>query len=355
MSDSDQSQRLADQVLSADAPLQIVGGGSKAFYGRSPEGVPLSLEQHRGVVSYEPKELVITARSGTPLSELKAVLKQSGQMLPFEPPSFGQTATLGGTIACGFSGPRRPFVGAARDFVLGVRMINGKGELLHFGGEVMKNVAGYDLSRLMVGALGTLGPLLEVSLKVLPAPERAVTQVLEMDQADAIKTMNRLSGRPLPLSGACYLNGKLYLRLSGVADAVTVGADHIGGDSLDDSDLFWSSLREQKHEFFSTDQSLWRLSLPPHAPPVDLPESPAEQQLIDWGGGQRWVSGDWLPNEVFEIAGRAGGHATLFRGGDRNSERFSPLTPQLMALHRQLKQSFDHRGIFNPGRLYKDI
>ncbi|HHH38582.1 MAG TPA: glycolate oxidase subunit GlcE [Sedimenticola sp.] len=347
----DREQELLAAVRRAregGRPLEIRGSGSKAFYGRAPAGEPLSVAAHRGVVNYEPKELVVTARAGTPLAELEETLAAAGQMLPFEPPRFGPGATLGGTIACGFSGPRRPFLGSARDFVLGVRLINGRGEVLHFGGEVMKNVAGYDISRLMTGALGTLGLLLEVSLKVLPAPEEEQTQVLELDQAEAIDTMNRWAGRPLALSGAAWDGMRLYLRLSGTADAVAAGRTRVGGEPLAEGARFWRSLRELEGGFFERPGPLWRLSVPPGTPPLDLPG----RQFLDWGGAQRWLTGEASEAAVRRAAGEAGGHATLFRGGDREAERFHPLAPPLMAIHRNLKRAFDPDAILNPGRLY---
>jgi len=340
--------------------MQLCGGGSKAFYGRRPIGTQLALAGHRGVVNYEPKELVLTARAGTPLVELEALLAEQGQMLAFEPPHFGADAgsqssaqaTLGGAIACGLSGPRRPYAGSARDFVLGMRIINGHGELLHFGGEVMKNVAGYDVSRAMTGALGTLGVILEVSLKVLPRLEQELTLVQERDPDDAIRSMNQWAGSPLPLSAACYDGRKLYVRLSGTPKAVDAACGRIGGDRVADGDHYWWTLREHRHALFDNGRPLWRLSLPSQAPMLALPGS----QLIDWGGAQRWLAGDAgdAGDEVIrDAAARAGGHATLFRGGDRDGEVFHPLPQALVALHRKLKHAFDPQGIFNPGRLYR--
>lgn len=347
---SDISRTLQQQVRDAAAgqrPLQIIGGGSKAFLGRAAEGEPLQISEHRGITHYEPVELVLTARAGTPLKEIEQVLAEQGQMLPFEPPHFGDRATLGGTIAAGLSGPRRPFAGAVRDHVLGCTLLNGKGELLHFGGEVMKNVAGYDVSRLMSGAMGTLGVLLEVSIKVLPRPaeELTLTQPCGFDQA--IDLMNGWSARPLPLSAACGDGETLTVRLSGTATAVTAARGSIGGEVADDGDTFWQSLREQQHPFFASELPLWRLSLPPATPHLSVPG----QWLIDWGGAQRWLLSDAAPEAIWQAAAVAGGHATLFRRGN-NSEVYQPLPEPLMALHRNLKRSFDPKGILNPGRLY---
>jgi glycolate dehydrogenase FAD-binding subunit len=348
VSDSDQSQQIADAVKAAKpgAPLRIVGSGTKNFYGRAPRGEPLSVAEHRGVVSYEPTELVLTARAGTPLSEIEETLGARGQMLAFEPPHFGEPATLGGAIACGFSGPARPYRGSARDFVLGVKLVNGKGEILSFGGQVMKNVAGYDLSRLMVGALGTLGVLLEVSLKVLPRPDAECTLVFEATAGEAIERVVAWSAQPIPLSAACYADNTLYIRLSGYEQTIRAAHARLGGDEYRQGDEFWQALREQRLRFFQTDAPLWRLSVPPAAAPPDLPGD----WLIDWGGAQRWLKTPAPAADVWAAARRAGGHATLFRDGDRAGEVFQPLAAPLAQLHRRLKQAFDPNGVLNPGR-----
>ena len=344
---ADRTEVLRESVARAfadAAPLRIRGGDSKAFYGRRAAGEVLDVAGHRGIVAYEPSELVLTARAGTPLAEVEAALAGHRQMLPFEPPHFGPGATLGGTVACGLSGPRRPYAGAARDFVLGAQVVSGRGEVLRFGGQVMKNVAGYDVSRLMVGALGTLGVLLEVSVKVLPAPAHEMTLVLETDARTAIETMNRLAGRPLPISAACHAGDRLYLRLSGSESGVEAARVALGGETADGS--FWQALREHRLPFFAGDGPLWRLSVPPTAPPLDL----AGPMLLDWGGAQRWVRSDAGEARVRQVADSAGGHATLFRGGDRGGTVFHPLAPPLAALHRRLKAAFDPAGILNPGR-----
>jgi glycolate oxidase FAD binding subunit len=347
-------QTLIEQLQAANTdgtPLAIEGGGSKAFYGRACEGRPCLVGGHSGVIDYTPAELVISARAGTPLAELEAVLEQSGQMLAFEPPHFGTTATLGGTIACGLSGPRRPYVGAARDFVLGVRCINGKGELLRLGGQVMKNVAGYDLSRLLTGSLGTLAVLLDIHLKVLPRPENDVTLVQTCTADEAILRCNSWAGQPLPLSGACHTDGQLHLRLSGSAQGVAAAAATIGGDTCEDGPDFWQRLREQQLPFFQDDTPLWRLSVPPAAPGLSLDG----EQLLDWGGAQRWLKSLATPEHIRDVTAANGGHATLYRHGDSNGTVFHPLPPGMLALHRRLKQSFDPAGILNPGRLYAEL
>lgn len=348
MPDTDLTEELAEAVRAAGSgePLEIVGGGSKRFYGRTPRGTPLAVGAHRGIVSYEPTELVLTARAGTPLAEVEAALAAHNQMLAFEPPHFGGAATLGGTLACGFSGPRRPYVGAARDFVLGAKLINGKGEVLSFGGQVMKNVAGYDLSRLMVGALGTLGVLLEVSLKVLPRPARETTLRFALPLEAALANMNAWAGQPLPLSAACYADGFLCVRLSGAESAVQAAARKLGGDEDAQGAEFWRRLKEHELEFFAGDGPLWRVSVPPAAGPMQLPG----RWLLDWGGAQRWLKTPARATEVWEAAVRAGGHATLFRGGDRAGDVFQPLGPTLKQLHLRLKRAFDPAGVLNPGR-----
>ncbi len=344
---------LMDAVNKANtdrAPLAITGGNTKFFYGRETIGQPLGLSAYRGIVAYEPTELVITARAGTPLIEIEKALQQQGQMLGFEPPKFGPQATLGGAIACGLSGPRRPYAGAARDFVLGVKCLNGRGEILKFGGQVMKNVAGFDISRLMVGALGTLGVILEVSLKVLPKPEVELTLQQQTTPKQAITTMNAWAGRPLPVSAACFDGGSLYVRLSGNGSAVRAGQALVGGDEVAQGEQFWRELREHESSFFTQAPSLplWRLSVPQATPPLVAPGT----WLIDWGGGQRWLRTDLPAERVRATAKGCGGHATLFRGGDRRGEVFSPLPPPLEQLHRRLKKAFDPNGIFNPGRMY---
>ncbi len=305
---------------------------------------------HRGVVSYEPTELVLTARAGTPLSEVAATLRESEQMLAFEPPHFGERATLGGAIASGLSGPSRPYAGAARDFVLGVVCINGQGEKLSFGGQVMKNVAGYDVSRLMAGAMGTLGVLLEISLKVLPQPASELTLALSMAADEALSIMNSWAGQPLPISAACHDGDVLRVRLAGSDHGIRSAREKIGGEEIADGDDFWTDLREQRLAFFADDAPLWRLSVPAAAPLSSL----SGKWLLDWGCAQRWLISDLPAQTMREAASAVGGHALLFRGGDRNGEVFHPLAAPVAALHRRLKHAFDPKGILNPGRMYRE-
>ena len=338
------------------SPLIIQGGGSKTFYGNADEGEVLSTRALAGVVDYQAKELVLTARAGTPLAEIEALLAEQNQMLAFEPPHFGGPATLGGCIATGLSGPRRPYAGAARDFVLGVRMIDGTGQPLRFGGQVIKNVAGYDVSRLMVGALGTLGLITEVSLKVLPKPATETTLQFELDEATAILKMNQWAGQPLPLSATSWHTGLLTVRLSGAASAVHAAQAKLGGEALNDAAAFWQRLRDQTTPFFdprppTSNQGLWRLAVKPTAPPLNL----GDAQWIEWGGAVRWLASDLPAAALREAAQAAGGHATLFRGNAPADGAFTPLAPALATLHRNLKQRFDPRGIFNHGRLYPEF
>lgn len=356
MSPGDAAAELQQRVraaAAARAPLRPRGGGSKDFYGNEPRGEILDTRGHAGVVSYEPTELVVTARCGTPLEELEALLARNGQMLAFEPPRFAPQATLGGCVAAGLSGPRRAAAGAVRDFVLGARMLDGAGRDLAFGGQVMKNVAGYDVSRLLAGSLGTLGVILEVSLKVLPRPAAERTLRLELDEARALEAVNRWAGQPLPVSATAWTGGVLSVRLSGAETAVKAAAARIGGAALDpaQSHAFWEGVREQSDPFFSDATPLWRLSLPSTAAAVPL----AGRQLTEWGGALRWWKTNAPAAEVRAAAERAGGSATLFRGGDRAAGVFHPLSPALAKLHRGVKAAFDPAGILSPGRLYPDL
>lgn len=358
----DLTGELTERVRAAAAAgraLVLCGAGSKAWLGRqvADSAEPLDLTGHAGITNYEPTELVITARCGTSLDTIDAALAEHGQQLPCESPRLGPGATLGGTIACGLSGPARPYRGAARDLVLGVRVLTGRAEVLRFGGEVMKNVAGYDCSRLMVGAFGTLGVLLDISLKVLPSPAVSLTRVQACDQQEALARMNRWAGKPLPITATCWVDddgGRLSVRLAGAEQGVRAAAGQIGGEPLTDADAaaFWGqAIREQGHAFFVGDRPLWRCSVPAAVPPLDL----RGPQLLEWGGAQRWLRSDAAPATIRTAVARVGGHATLFRGGDRSGEVFAPLAGPLMTLHRNLKRAFDPAGILNPGRLYPDL
>jgi glycolate oxidase FAD binding subunit len=347
------AKRLQQQILSArdtGTKLNIIGGNSKAFMGRVSSGEPLNVAGHSGIVSYQPVELVLTARAGTPLTELVAALDEHNQMLSFEPPRFGGAATLGGTLACNQSGPGRPWWSSVRDQVLGVRLLNGRGEHLRFGGQVMKNVAGYDVSRLQAGAMGSLGLITEVSLKVLPKPVVTRTLVFDVGLEDAVALMNRRAAEPKPLSAACWLDNRLYLRLSGARAAVdaTLSQWQGQGRQLEDDDAFWAALRDQKLAYFEGEAPLWRFSIRSTVVNPDLPGN----WLIDWGGAQRWYRGDASMAQMQQLAEAAGGQVSLFRGGDRQADVMHPQAKALQLLQQRLKQSFDPDGVFNPGRLY---
>ena len=365
---SDISQQLQQQIQDAyeqASALCIVGGNSKNFYGHKVSAETLNVSGHRGVLSYEPTELVITARAGTPLKEIEKLLDDNGQMLPFEPPAFGENATIGGTIACNLSGPRRAYAGAARDYLLGCKLINGKGEILSFGGEVMKNVAGYDVSRLMAGAMGTLGVLLEVSLKVLPKAELENTQLFHCTYAEAIAQMHAWSQTPLPLSATSFHDSILRVRLAGATKAVKAAVQTIGGESMDNAARYWHELKEQQLDFFTTDKPLWRISLASDntsfAGDIGLDEN---DFLDEWGGALRWLKRDVPAEKIQAAAAAVDGHAVLFRddssrGGLQQPvsqlDIFQPLTPGLLRIHKNLKQAFDPKNILNPGKLYREL
>lgn len=352
----DMAEALCERVRQAQrdtTPLKIVGGNTKAFYGRNVEGETISTREHRGIRHYDPIELVVSVRTGTPLAELEAALAAEGQMLACEPPHFGKDATVGGMIATGLSGPRRPWVGSVRDFVLGSRVITGEGKELRFGGEVMKNVAGYDLSRLMVGAQGTLGIVTEVSMKVLPQPGASHGLRLEMPLAEALDKLSEWGRQPVPLTGAAYYDGVLYLRLEGGASSVAATRERLGGDDLEPG--FWSELREQRLPFFTADDSraLWRLSLPNNTTELDV----AGDTFYDWAGAQRWLKSDAPADSIRQAVAHVGGHATCYTAHQTGGtiEPFTPLAPVVAKYHRNLKAKLDPHGIFNPGRLYAEF
>ena len=350
-------EQFRQQILAASAagrPLRLRGGGTKDWYGQQLDGEVLDTRAYAGIIDYEPTELVITARCGTPLADIEAALAARNQMLAFEPPHFGPGATVGGVVASALSGPRRASAGALRDFVLGAVLMDGHGERLAFGGQVMKNVAGYDVSRLLAGSMGTLGLILEVSLKVLPLPLREATLRLACAEIAALRLLNEWAGQPLPISASCWHDGVLSVRLSGAEAAVSAALQSLGGELLapDDAAAFWLSLREQTHAFFAGAGSLWRLSLPPHASAVIL----KGRQLVEWGGAQRWLKLDGDADaaggqRIRQAVAALGGHATLFRGGDKAVGVFHPLAPAVEKIHQRLRQAFDPAGIFNPHRM----
>jgi len=347
---TEQFREAVTRARDTDSTLHISGGGTKDFLGRPVDATEsLDVTAHQGIVNYHPSELVVTVRAGTLLCELQAELAENGQKLAFEPPAFGPGATIGGAVAAGLSGPARPWTGAVRDFVLGCRIINGRGQVLRFGGEVMKNVAGYDLSRLMAGAWGTLGILLDVSMKVLPIPRAGRTLMHECSLEEAIAGFNRWSARPWPISAAWWADGRSCLRLSGAESSVDAVVRELGGEELENDTAFWDSVRELKHSFFGGDAPLWRLSLAPASPPLELDGPTA----LDWGGAQRWLRSRLRAEEIRSAVARMGGHAICYASGEGSS--FHPLSADVLKLHQRLKKSLDPAGLFNPGRMYAEL
>ena len=354
MLDQDKTEELTEQVkqaVSTGRSLNIVGGNSKAFLGRSSDAQSLHTTEHAGVVSYEPTELVVTVRSGTSMHELNSLLHENKQMLPFEPPVLG-SGTIGGVLACGLSGPARPFAGSARDYVLGMRVINGRAQALRFGGEVMKNVAGYDAARLHVGAYGTLGVLLETSMKVLPLPEYELTLQQELASANDTHALVKLMRQSLPLSAATIIGNAQYLRLSGSESAVKAAAKTCGGETVSDADSFWQSIREMSHAYFADDTPLWRISVPEFAPALDI----EGEWLYDWAGAQRFLKTRASAQEIYAAAANASGHASCYSSG-RVAESvplFQPLEGAMLKLQTRVRDSFDEQRLFNPGRFHAE-
>lgn len=376
MNDDPALRRLIDHVLTARdtrTPLRLRGHGSKDFYGETPRGEPLDMTHLAGITHYEPTELVVTARAGTPLAQMEALLAEHGQCLAFEPPRFHgaiehagadagtapRLGTVGGMVAAGLSGPSRAAVGAVRDYVLGAVLLNAQGELLRFGGEVMKNVAGYDIARVLAGSLGILGPIVEVSLKVLPLPPARTTLRFEWREPRALQQLQQWAGQPLPLRASAWWNDMLVVQLAGAEAAVRAAVHSLGGERIDAAaaDRFWNDLRDQRDEFFvaATEAvgggaTLWRLSVASASPPLATEGA----QLVEWGGALRWVVNQSDAPTMRALAARHGGHATEFRGRKRNGV-FTPLPPPLARMHQRLKACFDPDRLFNPGRLVPDL
>ena len=355
---------IVEQVRAAHAagePLRIRGGGSKDFYGEDPVGTLLETTALAGAADHEPSELVVTAPAGMRLVDLEAQLAAHGQCLAFEPPRFTPATTVGGMVAAGLSGPSRAAAGSVRDHVLGIAMVSGTGELLQFGGRVIKNVAGYDVSRVVAGSLGILGVLVEVSLKVMPRAECEATSRFDCKPVDALAMLHAWAQRPLPLDASAWWNGNLIVRLRGSDAAVAEGAAAIGGEQIEPTTAtaFWQSLRDHADPFFVAaqeaiddhDATLWRLSLPATAPPLGL----AGDELIEWHGAQRWLVTALPAADVRAAAAAARGHATAFRARAKPAGAFAPLAPPLRAIHERLKRAFDPKGILNPGRLYPGL
>lgn len=352
---SDNLQQQVRNAVNDRTPLRITAGGSKLFYGNQINAQNISTAEHRGITDYHPSELVVTVRSGTKLSELEAELAANNQILAFEPPQHSADTTIGGVIACGLSGPRRVTCGSARDFVLGTTIINGKAEKLRFGGQVMKNVAGYDASRLMVGAQGTLGILLDISLKVLPVSQAEVSLTIQLELTDAIRQLQQWIKQGIPVSASCYYKNTLHLRLSSTVSAVsqsmnTINKSHQAKEVSSD---FWLKIKNQTHDFFIQNtladaNKLWRCS---HQSSSKFYAN-TESQLIEWHGALRWIQSD---NELHTIAAKHHGHASRYPLHGNSENLFQPLSPGLLKLHKRLKQAFDPDNILNPTRLYSDL
>ncbi|HEX4378302.1 MAG TPA: glycolate oxidase subunit GlcE, partial [Steroidobacteraceae bacterium] len=344
-------QRIRDRVLAAQAqrtPLRLRGAGTKDFYGEHCEGELLDLSGWAGVLDYEPSELVITARCGTRLSLLEPLLAQHGQYFPFEPPVFGGDPTLGGMVAAGLSGPTRPRAGAVRDYVLGASLLGVDGELLRFGGQVMKNVAGFDVSRLLCGSLGILGPILEVSLKVLPLPRAQQSLRFELTLEQALERFSQWRSQPLPIHAGAWTDGAAWIRLCGADAAVNAACGRLGGERIEHAEArsWWMSVRDQTHPFFREASTLWRLSVPPTAPPAALPGVSPAEPFIEWSGALRWYAQPLEAQRVRAAAQAAGGTALHWRGA-APGQRFHPLSAEVQRVHERLKAQFDAHGIFN--------
>lgn len=354
----DSKQEITSQVQDAfqlNKILNISAGNTKQFYGRAIDAETLSLAEHSGIIEYEPSELYITARSGTKLNDIERIIKAENQIIPCEPPHFGANATLGGMIASGLSGPRRATAGAIRDCMLGTEIINGKGENLKFGGKVMKNVAGYDVSRLMCGALGTLGVLMTATLRLLPEPETEQTIVLSCSAEEAIKKMNTWASTSMPISANYYDGKNLYLRLSGSSTAVQTCINNIGGDKTNDNNAFWNDVKEQTTDFFRMNVPIWRISVAPNTAPIDI----SGACVMEWNGGLRWHATEENADSIRRKVEQVGGHATVFRQVNIETSTienvFHPLPQTSLNLHQKLKQVFDPAGILNPGKMYAGL
>lgn len=355
---------LCDQVLAARAsfrPLLIRGGNTKSFYGNpflqnGEAPVVLDTRALRGIVNYQPTELVLTAQAGTSLQEVIDTLDASGQMLAFDPPAFGPEATIGGCVACGLSGPGRQGGGPLKDYVLGAHLLDAQSRVLKFGGEVMKNVAGYDVARLLAGSMGMFGAIVQVSLKVAPKPVQTCTLEWDVSEEAALRQCHGWRALPLPVSASAWestgpQSGRLRLRLSGASAAVSSARIKLGGDSVspEQAARYWDQARNQRLAFFCA-PSLWRIAVPPGTGALNLGPT-----FFEWGGGQRWVAAQCDAQHIQGVAARAGGHATLFRFAPGQELPpggvFQPLSPAVTTIVKRLKQEFDPQGLFNPSRL----
>lgn len=351
MSESDYIQTLCTSIQEANnsqQALQILSGNSKQFYGNKIIAKPLDVSCNKGIVDYEPSELFITARNGTSLKEIEIILDNNNQMLPFEPPHFGTQATLGGTIACGLSGPRRAYASSMRDCVLGAHIVNGKGEYLKFGGQVMKNVAGYDASRLMCGAFGTLGVLTQISLRVSPKPHSEITIAIETNQRKALERMSAWTQTQIPISATFFENNILYIRFAGLESTTKKAHQEIGGELITDSEKFWSDIKNHQTEFFQTEKPLWRIIIPNTTSSLSI----KGELCIEWNGGLRWIKSDEDPQHIINQCHSAKGHASLFRAKSNSTDCLARIDSRLKQLHLNLKSAFDPNQVLNPGRMY---
>ncbi len=350
-------QQSVKDALSDNTPLYIHGGNSKLFYGNTVDANPLDVSQHTGIINYDPTELCITVRAGTLLSDIEDILDKENQILPFEPPQYTANTTIGGAIAAGISGPRRAYTGSVRDAILGVKIINGEGEIVSFGGQVMKNVAGYDLSRMMVRSQGTLGVILEVSIRLLPKPKKVITVNFTNSQKTALEYFQASRTKQFPITASAWFDNQAYIRLSGseksLADKLKILINELGAKPVENPTQFWKDIRDHKHHFFAReDKPLWRLSLPPASDEI---AQIGDNQLIEWGGAQRWVNTNTPANIIQSSANSRGGYATLFKGNIPEVSCFPIIDNNLMKLHTQLKNNMDPQGIFNPGRMYSSL
>ncbi len=349
------SDQLVSQIETAYAnqtPINIHGAGSKSFLGypAPEEATSIDLTPHHGIVEYDPAELVLVARAGTPLHEVERVLAANQQMLGFEPPYIPSGATLGGAVAAGLAGPRRPYAGGVRDFILGIKFINGQGHIIESGGKVMKNVAGFDLFRPMAGSMGTLGVILEVSLRVIPQPERETTLVIEeADEVTAIRKMNHWIGKTQLISASCWDGKQIQVRLSGSTAGIEHAWSHIGGE-LNSEPPYWEQLNNFELDFYQTKKPLWRISVAPMSKPLGK----NLDQLIDWGGAQRWIKTSASADTIRSRAERLGGHAVCYQD-DTRIPTFHPLKPTLLAANQRFKKALDPAGILNPGRIHPEL
>ncbi len=359
------TQEIIRNTIESKGLLRITGSGTKDWFGAELKGSALSTKGYQGIVNYQPDELVITVKSGTSIKEVELALDEKNQQFAFDPPYFGENATIGGMVCSGLAGPGRVSAGSLRDFVLGAKIMDGQGQVMNFGGTVMKNVAGYDVSRLMPGSLGTLALLLDVSIKVLPKPVATATLRLEIDQDKALHTMNLLASQPWPINASSWQgeqNGVLHIRLSGAKAAVESATSsfkkNFGMQLLESEEAkkFWSALKEQQSDWFksSNDEAspLWRFAVAPTSKPLELTGS----TLIEWHGGQRWWQGKLDAATAKSIAAKAHGHASIFRSNEKDLAMLSslndnPLTKALVPVQDRLKKAFDPHGIFATGRL----